>query len=253
MKKQFVTIFLIVSNILWIKDIKSQCSNYNTFNAMDTYWHYRYRLINYFMQVGEGTWDENIPQGGFGQSIPAYTRNFPNDNNECSSNPPYSCANGNQIWWSDVGRNLGYYIGTLASEYYLLYNNGQNTNQTVMELYYAIHAAFRLDSIGLIMWVRMGNTIDPSIIPNVQEANPIINFPGYGYMAQDDVPIDFYNNVGTVTALSNYGGYCQTGSGIVGPVNFVNSGCDFVFDKGYELMPLNELEQYLQLNHHLPG
>jgi hypothetical protein len=28
---------------------------------------------------------------------------------------------------------------------------------------------------------------------------------------------------------------------------------NFVFDKEYKLMPLNELEQYLQLNHHLPG
>lgn len=29
--------------------------------------------------------------------------------------------------------------------------------------------------------------------------------------------------------------------------------CDFVFDKDYKLMPLNELENYLELNHHLPG
>jgi hypothetical protein len=31
------------------------------------------------------------------------------------------------------------------------------------------------------------------------------------------------------------------------------SGCDFVFDKDYKLMPLKELENYLKLNHHLPG
>jgi hypothetical protein len=30
-------------------------------------------------------------------------------------------------------------------------------------------------------------------------------------------------------------------------------GCDFVFDKDYKLLPLNDLESYLQLNHHLPG
>lgn len=29
--------------------------------------------------------------------------------------------------------------------------------------------------------------------------------------------------------------------------------CDFVFDKDYKLMPLNDLENYLNLNHHLPG
>jgi hypothetical protein len=31
------------------------------------------------------------------------------------------------------------------------------------------------------------------------------------------------------------------------------SGCDFVFDKDYKLMPLNDHENYLELNHHLPG
>jgi hypothetical protein len=31
------------------------------------------------------------------------------------------------------------------------------------------------------------------------------------------------------------------------------SGCDFVFDKDYKLMPLKDLQQYLELNHHLPG
>jgi hypothetical protein len=30
-------------------------------------------------------------------------------------------------------------------------------------------------------------------------------------------------------------------------------GCDFVFDKDYKLLPLNDLESYLKLNHHLPG
>jgi len=31
------------------------------------------------------------------------------------------------------------------------------------------------------------------------------------------------------------------------------SGCDFVFDKHYKLMPMDKLEVYLKLHHHLPG
>jgi hypothetical protein len=31
------------------------------------------------------------------------------------------------------------------------------------------------------------------------------------------------------------------------------TGCDFVFDKGYKLMPLDTLNAYLKFNHHLPG
>jgi hypothetical protein len=30
-------------------------------------------------------------------------------------------------------------------------------------------------------------------------------------------------------------------------------GCDFVFDKNYNLMPLDSLSSYLKCNHHLPG
>jgi hypothetical protein len=31
------------------------------------------------------------------------------------------------------------------------------------------------------------------------------------------------------------------------------TGCDFVFDEGYKLMPLKDLESYINSNHHLPG
>lgn len=215
MKKHTVIFMVFTFSAFCEQSLFAQCSNGNTHDALDTYWHYRYRLINYFMQVGEGTWDNNIPQGGFGQSIPAYIRNYDAGNEGC----------GGGMWWSDAGRNLGYYISTLATEYYLLYNNGQNTNQTAMELFYALHAVFRLDSIGLVNWAGFDGTIDPSIIPNVQVANPIINFPGKGYMEQDDVPSDFYNNInGNISALPNYSGCGENGSGIVGPVSSVSSG-----------------------------
>ncbi len=94
MKKQFVAIFFTVINIFCFKDLKAQCSNYNSYSALDTYWHYRYRLINYFMKVGEGTWYDY----GFGQSLPAYIRN------QSPLIESEGCSN--YLWYSDVGRNL---------------------------------------------------------------------------------------------------------------------------------------------------
>jgi hypothetical protein len=41
--------------------------------------------------------------------------------------------------------NMGAYIGTLATEYYLLKKNNQNTERTLNELYYAMKAHERLD------------------------------------------------------------------------------------------------------------
>ncbi len=87
---------------------------------LEKYWHYRYRLVNYFMVVGEGQ----------GMSLPAYVRNR---------------WGNRQIDWGETPRYLGWYIGVLATEYRLLANTGGVPNQTKMELYYALKALERLD------------------------------------------------------------------------------------------------------------
>lgn len=91
----------------------------NTVN-LDKYWHYRYRLTNHFMVVGDCQ----------GCSIPAGIRNF---------------WNGGTLHWGDAPLYLGWYIGVLATEYRLLKDNNQPTGQTLMELYYALKAVERLD------------------------------------------------------------------------------------------------------------
>jgi Secretion system C-terminal sorting domain len=218
MKKQLVYLYLLISIT---QSIKAQDPTTN----LNKYWHYRYRLINYFMEIGMGKFDVDYPAEG--QSIPAMVRNFSSGADECGS----GCANGWRIYWYDQGRCLGYYIGTLATEYYLLNeynlknpNNIQNTNETVMELFYALHAVFRLDSIGLVTWVNWGNAIHNDII-SIGNSTPV--FPGAGYMMQDDIPNDFYNDVhpNPPTAITDatYGHYCQSGSGVVGPVSEVVS------------------------------
>jgi hypothetical protein len=36
------------------------------------------------------------------------------------------------------------------------------------------------------------------------------------------------------------------------PLNFLTNYCDYVFEENYQLMPLNELETYVNTNKHLP-
>jgi hypothetical protein len=50
-----------------------------------------------------------------------------------------------QITWGDASADLGWYIGVLATEYRLLLNQGENTSDTELELYYALKAYERLD------------------------------------------------------------------------------------------------------------
>ena len=101
-----------------------------TINAqtIDKYWNYRDRLNSDFLVVGT--------QQGF--SVPAAYRN-----------PIIEL-----IKWSDATVDLGWYIGTLATEHYLLSNAQSYPNyegsvftleQNTTELYYALKALQRLD------------------------------------------------------------------------------------------------------------
>ncbi len=89
---------------------------------LEKYWHYRYRLVNYYMVVGEGS----------GMSLPADIRNT---------------NNSEEIRWGEAPVYLGYYLGVLATEYRLLKDNNQPTDRTLTELYYAILAAVRIDNV----------------------------------------------------------------------------------------------------------
>jgi hypothetical protein len=123
---------------------------------LNKYWHYRYRLVHYFETVG-------MKQG---QSLPAMDRN--------------GDANGadvNNLSWDDGPVTLGYYIGVLATEYYLLKNNGQDLNETTMELYYALHAVYRIDSLDFCLY---------SVPPPA--------FPGGGAMLRDDIDANWFAN-----------------------------------------------------------
>jgi hypothetical protein len=87
------------------------------------YWYYRERLRTRFMlNVG----------AGHGEGMPA---SFRRDYN----------SPGKIQWGADATIDLSYYIITLVTEYDLLSQNGQNTDATLNELFYALDALNRLD------------------------------------------------------------------------------------------------------------
>ena len=89
-------------------------------SKLEKYWYYRKRLTDYFVKVGP-----NI-----GESVVAER------------------LNDLELYKYKIGDgtiDLGWYISVLATEYALLKQNNQNTNETLQELYYAMRAYERLD------------------------------------------------------------------------------------------------------------
>ena len=125
MKKRLLIVTLIISTCF------SAFSQSTTWNDYNKYWYYRYRLVTEFLVRGEET-PFNCTQGpGSGYSMPAAYIYNENKNRD--------------IGWADGTVDLGWYIGVLATEYKLLTLNGQPTEQTRQELYYAMKAYERLD------------------------------------------------------------------------------------------------------------
>jgi len=98
------------------------------------YWYYRERLKTRFMiNIGPG----------HGEGMPS---SFRNDHN----------SPGKMQWGADATIDLAYYIITLATEYDLLSQNGQNTDATLNELFYAVDAINRLDYYCEAWWGTSG-------------------------------------------------------------------------------------------------
>jgi hypothetical protein len=138
---------------------------------LEKYWTYRSRLDSEFLVQGQGQ----------GLSIPADHRN-----NLI-----------NQIKWSDATIDQGWYIGTLATEHYLLrhsavdpgYGDGSiDLEANAAALYYALKALQRLDFVAETSFL---------LCPGVNSEN--------GFFIRDDVPIDFHLNFpGMTSTFSDY-------------------------------------------------
>jgi hypothetical protein len=90
----------------------------------EKYWFYKGRLKSDFM-LGIGGFD-------FGLSLPANERIITGENSA-------------KLKWSDVTLHMGAYITILSTEYALLTMNGENTEETLYELFNAIETLNRLD------------------------------------------------------------------------------------------------------------
>ena len=87
---------------------------------MEKYWYYRQRLTDYFVKVGPKVGESIVAERLNDQKLHKYKI-------------------------GDGTIDLAWYISVLATEYALLKNNNQNTDNTLQELYYAMLAYERLD------------------------------------------------------------------------------------------------------------
>ncbi len=99
------------------------------------YQHLRQRFRERFIRIGRAE----------GMSIPAHTDHILfNDWSNIKGIAPDAVGH---IRWGDGTAYLGDYLAVLATEYHLFKQKGMDTEQTVKELYYALIAFERLDSI----------------------------------------------------------------------------------------------------------
>jgi len=116
-------VILAVILLSFLSQVLSQDHQLN----LEKYWYYRERLKNDFIYY---TGDPTMK--GSHQPV------------ECRMN--YINVNkADYVRMGDATANLGYYIGLLAIEYRLLKDNGQETDETLLELYNALQAYDRLD------------------------------------------------------------------------------------------------------------
>jgi hypothetical protein len=137
--------------LLFIGFMAIELIGQTTQQNLEKYWHYRYRLVNYFLKVG----------GDPGESLPIGIRN------RFMADPIFQ--RGLDI--GDCPRYLGHYIGMLATEYALLKMNNQDLNEIKRELYYALNAVIRLD-VNAETNVGLPGNLD-------------------GCVARDDMPLNF--------------------------------------------------------------
>ncbi len=121
MKKTMLFCVLFALHLIGVCQLPEDQAN------LEKYWKYRQQLRERFMRIGTDQ----------GQSIPM----------SCII-PGYKYGpgeTGSILHWRDSNISLGYYFVVLATEYQLLSNAGEDTQQTLNELYYALNALNRLD------------------------------------------------------------------------------------------------------------
>ncbi len=151
---------------------------------LDKYWQYRQKLVTQFMLVGDDQ----------GYSQPA----------------SYINPGLERMKWSDNTIWLGWYIGTLATEYHLLHNpryagyhdgdSATRINENINELYFALKALIRLDETAETSFTwnsscGVPNARNGFFIRDDVPANFTDSFPGYQYVDADFVELNYANEM----------------------------------------------------------
>lgn len=182
----FTFISLFTSLFVIVNKGNAQDQDYKNHAA---YWYHRTRLRNDFLKIGKED-GESIPmeQRGLYMKLAAdgKVRTFSNAD-----------WDGEKAKWGDAMAELGYYIAVLATEYKMLSDNNQNTDQTINELYHALYAVNRLDLNAEKIFTRF----KAEILHNTwywpyMDWLSSYNGPTYtptldGFMVRDDIEEDF--------------------------------------------------------------
>ncbi len=159
---------LFIFATLFLFNVALQAQTQDELN-LEKYWKYRERLKTYFMKIGAGE-GESIPMSC---RIPDWDAagSFDNDNM-----PDEEVTT---LEWRDATISLGYYFIVLATEYKLLNDAGEDTEATLIELYYAMNALNRLDEFaeGYLNQTGLTNSTDLN-----------------GLFLRDDIPVGFETN-----------------------------------------------------------
>ena len=160
---------IAAATVAWVVLVAAPGRADTTAQNLDKYHRLRQRLDAEFASVGPGQ----------GQSQPA----------------PERTDSQGLMKWGDGTIALGFYLGVLATEHYMLANpaifpgagDATQLDNTREELYYALLALERLD-----------NSADAAF-PSPCTTTPALN----GFFLRDDVPADFYTNFPGITTIQS--------------------------------------------------
>ena len=166
---------------------------------MEKYWRYRKRYMNNFIIQSDDV-------GACGCNIPMAEIQMTSSNATSAVGSGYIKY---QLSLGDGNDGYRYYLEFLASEYYLLKQNGQDCSETIKDLYYVMLALLRIELCSEFIYAEysMGN---PSLHETI--STPDINgfmlrsdliFPNDGSAIQ--IPSTFANATNYKTLNSSWG------------------------------------------------
>ncbi|MFM9986416.1 MAG: hypothetical protein ACKVOK_14345, partial [Flavobacteriales bacterium] len=179
---------------------------------LDKYWAYRERLKKNFLKIGNDN----------GESIPISARSI---GSAYAGAPLIDGYEPSRIYFNDPTIYLGHYLWVLATEYKAFDMNGQDTQPTLNELYYAIAALNRLD-LNAETYLTHGS--------NALSADDI-----NGLLMRDDAPKNFYLNF-----QNDYSQIFERDANLIK----THSDYDPLFIYGADLYPGDNISQHPEIN-----